>query len=66
MAKKKFPERLYVKRENAGTGDEYLQCGETFGELVDANETKELAVYELVEVGKATMSPGYKKLRAVK
>jgi hypothetical protein len=66
MAKKKFPERLYVKRESEGTGDEYLQCGETFGELVDANETAELAVYELVEVGKATMSPGYKKLRTVK
>lgn len=53
---KKFPDKIYVVRQEEGTKDEFLSCAETVMELAEKGEVIPMAVYELAGTGKVALS----------
>lgn len=63
MAKsKKFPQEIYVTRENAGTSDEYLSVEEKTDELAVPGEKIIAGLYRLVGPIEVTAKPAIRKL----
>jgi len=62
MGKKEYPETLYVHREEAGSGEEWLRAEEQPHDLADIKEPKkQIGIYQLVGMGElvteVTMRP---------
>lgn len=62
MAEKKYPETLYVHREEAGSGEEWLRAEEQPHDLADVKEPRKvIAVYQFMGMGElitgVTMRP---------
>ncbi len=49
---KKYPRRIYVFRENDGTEDEFFNSQRDASVFASLDETKNIAIYELVKTAK--------------
>jgi len=57
---KKYPRRLYVFRENAGTKEEFFLAEEDASELADRDQNI-IGVYELVKTAKIKLIVEYEE-----
>lgn len=52
MAKKQFPMKVFVTKEDEGDGSSYLLVRDNEGDQLEVGDTREVAIYELTEVRK--------------
>lgn len=52
MAKKQFPMKVFVTREDESDGSSYLLVRDNEGDQLEVGDTREVAIYELTEVRK--------------